>query len=259
MTTGETRAQRAAAILWHRWQNRSPGGALPEEIRPATVADAWEVQLALTELAGPRIGWKVAASSLAGQRHIGVPGPIAGPLVAGGLRSPGGSVPLTSMASAEPEIAFRLGADLPASGRPYEREMILAAVAEAIPAIEIPDSRYTDVPAAGEAQLVADLACAAYVVLGEPIPQWSLGELKDRQVVLRINGKIASDGLGADALGDPCDALVWLVDAVTRHGSGLLAGEVVITGAAAPPRSVRSGDVVTGEVEGAAPVTATIS
>lgn len=257
-TTGETRTQRAAAVLWERWQSGSPGRALPADIRPATVAEAWAVQLALTDVAGPRIGWKIAASSPAGQRHIGVPGPIAGPLVAGGLRISGGRVPLTSMASAEPEIAFRLGADLPASGRPYSRETILAAVADALPAIEVPDSRYTDVPAAGEAQLVADLACAAYVVLGEPMPRWSHDDLKDRQVVMRINGEIVSSGVGANALGDPCDALVWLVDAVTGHGCDLLAGDVVITGAAAPPMSVRAGDVVTCQVSGAAAVTVTI-
>ncbi|MTD54354.1 2-keto-4-pentenoate hydratase [Amycolatopsis pithecellobii] len=257
--TGQTDAWRAAEMLWQRWQNRTPGGALPAEIRPVTVAGAWAVQQAFTELAGPRIGWKIAASSPAGQAHIGVPGPIAGPLLAGGLRASGAGVPLTSMASAEPEIAFRLGTDLPARERPYDRETVLAAVADVLPAIDIPDSRYADVPAAGEAQLVADLACTAYVVLGEPIRQWSPGELKDRRVVLRINGEIVSEGSGADALGDPCAALVWLVDAVTRHGCGLRAGEVVITGAAAPPRPVKAGDVVTGEVAGAAPVTATIS
>jgi len=114
--------QRAATVLWERWQGRRAGDPLPDEIRPITVADAWAVQVALTELAGPRIGWKIAASSPAGQRHIGVSGPLAGPLLAVGVRASGDSVPLTSMASAEPEIAFRLGADLPASGRPVRPE-----------------------------------------------------------------------------------------------------------------------------------------
>lgn len=258
-TTRATRAQHAAALLWDRWRDRAPGEALPEAIRPTTVSEGWAVQLALTELAGPRSGWKIAASSRAGQEHIGVPGPIAGPLLAPGVRASGGTVRLTSMASAEPEIAFRLGTDLLASGRPYERETILAAVADALPAIEIPDSRYIDVATAGEAQLIADLACAGSVVLGEPIQRWCPTELRDRRVVMRINGQIASQGTGANALGDPCEALVWLVDAVTGHGSDLFAGEVVITGAAAQPRTVRAGDVVTCEVEGAAPVMTTIS
>jgi 2-keto-4-pentenoate hydratase len=258
VTTPEP-SRRAASLLWEHWQRgtRTPG--LPDELRPATVAAAWPVQLALTGLAGPRIGWKIAASSAAGQRHIGVPGPLAGPLLEPGFLRSGGSAPLRSMAAAEPEIAFRLGADLPATGRPYGRAEVLAAVAEVRPAIELPDSRYTDPAAVGAPQLVADLACAAFVVLGEPIAQWSFDELRTRRVDLRRNGEVVSTGAGSNALGDPCEALLWLVDEVTRHGSDLRAGELVITGAAAPPHAVRAGDVVTGEVEGAAPVTVTIT
>ncbi|WP_051792689.1 2-keto-4-pentenoate hydratase [Amycolatopsis jejuensis] len=241
-----------AAELWRRWQSRVPGGPLP-----VTAEEAWPVQLAFTELAGPRAGWKVAASSLAGQRHLGVSGPLAGPLLAPGVRADGDRVPLTSMASAEPEIAFGFGADLPA-GRRYDRATVLAAVSDVLPAIEIPDSRFLDVSAAGEAQLVADLACAGFVVLGEPLERWRAEELRDHWVVLRINGAVSSEGFGANALGDPCDALVWLVDTVTGQGNDIRAGEVVLTGAAAPPRTIRTGDVVTCEIENARPLTAIV-
>jgi 2-keto-4-pentenoate hydratase len=223
------------------------------------MSDAWAIQQALTELAGPRIGWKIAASSVAGQQHISVPGPIAGALVARGLRSTGESLPLTSMASAEPEIAFRLGADLPASGRPYDRRAVLAAVDAVLPAIEVPDSRFADVPAAGESQLVADLACAAFVVLGDPITRPRFDGLKDRRVVLHINGTVASEGAGAHALGDPCEALTWLVNTVTEFGSDLVAGEIVITGAAAPPRAICTYDVLAGEIDGVGSVTVSIA
>ena len=260
MTTNrETRAQRAAAALWQRWQTQSPDGPLAPDIRPATLAEAWDVQAELTKLAGPRIGWKVAASSAAGQRHIGVAGPIAGPLLAAGVRGSGESVPLTSMASVEPEIAFRLGADLPSLGRPYDRPTVLQAVSEALPAIEVPDCRFADVTAAGEAQLVADLACSAYFVLGDPIQGWSFGELKNMRVVLRINGEVMSEGVGANALGDPCEALTWLANAVTSQGTDLCAGDVVMTGAAASPRPIRLGDTVSCEMQNAVPVMTRIS
>ena len=259
MTLPKTRPERAAAALWQRWLRRSPGGPLPEDVRPATLAEAWDIQAELTKLAGPRIGWKVAASSTAGQQHIGVPGPIAGPLLAPGVRISGASVPLTAMASVEPEIAFRIGTDLPASGWTYDRPTVLAAVAEILPAIEVPDSRFVDVAGAGEAQLVADLACSAFVVLGLPVQRWGLEDLKHRRVVLRINGEVASEGVGADVLGDPCDSLLWLVNAVTGRGTDLRAGDLVITGAAAPPRPIRQGDVVSCELENAIPVTTTIS
>src|SRR6266508_955355 len=140
MTDRGTVAQRAAAALWQRWQTQSPDGPLATDIRPATLTEAWDVQAEFTALAGPRMGWKIAASSAAGQRHIGVAGPIVGPLLAAGARGSGDNVPLTSMASVEPEFAFRLGADLPSGGRPYDRPTVLQAVSEALPAIEVPDS-----------------------------------------------------------------------------------------------------------------------
>jgi 2-keto-4-pentenoate hydratase len=255
----QDRSRRAAALLWDRWRAGDRVDALPPELRPSTVAQAWPIQAALTELAGPRIGWKIAASSTAGQQHIGVPGPIAGPLLEPGALRSGGGAPLRSMAAAEPEIAFRLGADLLAADGPHDRDTVLGAVAEVRPAIELPDSRYTEPAAVGAAQLVADLACAAYVVVGEPVERWSFEELRTRRVDLRRNGEIVSTGAGSNALGDPCAALLWLVEEVTRHGSDLRAGELIITGAAAPPRTVRTGDVVSGEVEGAAPVTVTIT
>ena len=252
-------AERAAEVLWRRWQSGSSGSALPEEIRPTTLSEAWAVQVAFTRMAGGGMGWKVAASSPAGQRHIGVSGPIAGPLIAGGLRQSGDMVPLTRMASAEPEIAFRLGAELSASGAPHRRDDVLAAVSDVLPAIEIPDCRYDDVTTVGEAQLVADLACAAFVVLGPPLECWEFSDLRLRRVAMRVNGQEVSVGVGSNALGDPVHALLWLVDVVTRAGSDLLAGDVVITGAAAPPVTVRAGDIVDCVIDGAVLTTATLS
>lgn len=258
MSLSEERADAAAHLLWDRWRTGRPGGPLPIELRPTDVADGWAVQRALLRHAGPGIGWKVAASSTAGQRHIGVSGPIAGALTADGLRPSGSTVPLTAMGAAEPEFAFRMGRDLTASGSPYTREAVLAAVAEVLPAIEIPDSRFAEPLSAGEPQLIADLACAAHFVVGEPMRKWVFDDLKGRRVVTRVNGKAVQEGRGANALGDPCDSLVWLVNAVTRLGQAVLTTDIVLTGAAAPPHPVAAGDVVSCEIKGAAPVTLVI-
>ena len=257
--SGRDRSDRAAAVLWERWQSRRSGGFLPGYVRPVTLSDAWAVQVAFAELAGPTIGWKVAASSIAGQQHIGASGPIAGPLLASGLRQSGETVPLTRMASAEPEIAFRLGKSLPASGGPYGSDEIMASVSEVLPSIEIPDSRFSEVSGVGQAQILADMACTAYVVLGAPIRTWEFGDLKDRRVLMRVNGEVVADGVGSNALGGPLNALLWLVDEVTERGSDLLAGQIVITGAAAPPAPIRVGDIISCEVDGAPPVTTTIA
>jgi len=73
----------AAAILWRHWQQSSRLDELPAHCRPATRAEGYAIQAEIAKLSGQNIvGWKIAATSKAGQQHIRVDGPIAGPLLA---------------------------------------------------------------------------------------------------------------------------------------------------------------------------------
>ena len=69
----------AADIVWEHWRDGRRMAALPEPVRPRTRADGYAVQAALAgRSAHPLFGWKIAATSVAGQRHINVDGPLAG-------------------------------------------------------------------------------------------------------------------------------------------------------------------------------------
>ena len=61
-------------------------------------------------------GWKIAATSIAGQQHIHVDGPLAGRIVAERVVPAGGSFTLAGnqMLVCEGEFAFRMGRDLTA-------------------------------------------------------------------------------------------------------------------------------------------------
>ncbi len=108
-------------------------------------------------------GWKIAATSLAGQKHINVDGPMAGRLLAEKAVEVGGVVSLATskMRVAEIEFAFRFGRQLPPRPSPYEIAEVMDAVASLHPAIEIPDSRYDDFCAVGAPQLIADNALSS--------------------------------------------------------------------------------------------------
>ena len=149
------------------------------------------------------------------------------------------------MRVAEAEFAFRLGADLPPGERPYQQDEVMAAVAALHPAIELPDSRFTDFAAAGGVQLAADNACAHLFVLGpETQTDWRGIDLAAHPVALHINGKPASRGRGGDALGDPRAALTWLANCEAVKPDGLRAGQVVTTGVCGQPTPVQPGDRV---------------
>ena len=66
---------------------------LPADLRPKDRAEAYQVQTYIEEFsAKPLYGWKIAATSIAGQRHIGVDGPLAGRILAERVIADGGWV-----------------------------------------------------------------------------------------------------------------------------------------------------------------------
>ena len=106
------------------------------------------------------------------------------------------------MRVAEAEFAFRMAADLPTRKKGFAVDNVMDAVGTLHPAIEVPDSRYNDFTKVGEAQLIADNACAHYFVLGEAAPEtWRSLDLAAHVVTARIAGEPDRQGKGANVLG----------------------------------------------------------
>jgi 2-keto-4-pentenoate hydratase len=247
----EQQRQAASAALWEHWQEGRRLAALPEAIRPATREEGYAVQALLEgRTALPLWGWKIAATSQAGQTHIGVDGPLAGRLLRERVRDDGTQLPLggNHMKVAEPEFAFRMARHLPPRATPYLLEKVLAAVDTLHPAIKVPDSRYDDFSKVGAAQLIADNACAHYFVLGPAArANWRAKDLKEHVVVGSVTGKLRRDGKGANVLGDPRVALTWLANELSRLEITLSAGQVVTTGTCMTPLPIASGDHVSAD------------
>lgn len=243
--------QAASNLLFDAWMRGSVIAELPEPIRPATRQDGYAIQALLeARTKRPLYGWKIAATSAAGQAHIGVDGPIAGRLLADRILPAGGTVPAgpNRMAVAEPEFAFRIGRDLDPRPERYTVDEVLAAVATVHPAIEIPDSRYEDFARVGAAQLIADNACAHYFMAAEATAaDWRSMDLASYGVTSRIEGKLVREGTGMNVLGDPRVALAWLANELSGLGITLKRGQTVTTGTCMPPIEVSPGDRVTAD------------
>ena len=236
----------AADLLWGAWSGGRRIPDLPATCRPQSLADGYAVQRAVAERSGSgTIGWKIAATSAAGQAHIGVDGPLAGRLLEIKAYPAGAEIPSgpLHMGVAEAEFAFRIGRDLVADDAPFSAGDVVEGVEALHVAIEIPDSRFADFVAAGASQLVADTACAEYFVLGPAAPEsWRGVNLASHPVVFRVNGADISTGTGANVLGDPRIALAWLANDRAERGEPLLAGEIVTTGTCVTPAPVGPGD-----------------
>lgn len=235
-------------LLYRTWLEGSVIDALPEAMRPASRAEGYAIQALLEgKSAKPLYGWKIAATSTAGQKHINVDGPIAGRLLAERAFLSGAALRFGAnrMAVAEPEFAFRMGRDLPPRPSLYTVDEVLAAVESLHPAIEIPDSRYTVFTNVGAAQLIADNACAHEFVLGPATAaDWRKLDLVAHAVVARVGAGPAREGRGANVLGDPQVALTWLANELSALGLTVCKGQLITTGTCMVPLEISRGDHV---------------
>jgi len=248
-----TNAREAAGLLWHHLQAGTTLEALPAALRPRDAAEGRAIQAEWSAVSGQAaIGWKIAATGAAGQAHIHVDGPLPGRILAGLVHAVGDAVPLLGnrMRVAEPEFAFRIGADLSPRAAPRTLDEVLAAVASLHPAFEVPDSRYTDFTVAGEAQLLADDACCGRFVFGAAAPEgWRTMDLSGHRVHATVAGadgtvRLRRDGEGRAVLGDPRVALTWLANVLSAQGVTLRAGDLVSTGTCMVPLPIQPGDHV---------------
>ena len=246
-------AHRAARLLWSCRQAGTVINALPGGLRPQDAQAAHAVQAALPEVAGrPVVGWKLAATSAAGQAHIGVDGPLPGRILDSFVHPVGAALSLTGnrMRVVEPEFAFRMATALPPRAEPYEADEVLAAVASLHPAFELPDSRFADFARAGKAQLIADDACCGRFAFGPAAPDaWRTADLAAHAVHATVHGadgreRLVSDGEGRALLAGPLTALTWLANALSSLGIGLRAGDWASCGTCMVPLEVQPGDQV---------------
>ncbi len=237
----------ASRTLRNHWLAGTKLEALEPSHRPRDRAEGYAIQAAIeTHASGKLFGWKIAATSEAGQKHINVDGPMAGRILQQTVIANGGTASMAGneMRVAEPEFAFRMRTDLAPRSSAYSVQQVLDAVDTLHPAIEIPDSRFADFVSAGAAQIIADNACAHLFVLGEPTTSnWRALDLVEERPVIALRGQ-RYIGHGKNVLGDPRVALAWLANELRGLGVTLKAGEVVTTGTCHPPLPIQSGDLV---------------
>ncbi len=232
---------------------QGPVAPLRDGLDPRDAAGAYAVQAANTAhwlAQGRRIaGRKIGLTAKAVQAQLGVDQPDYGVLFADMAIDDGGVLLASTVVQpkAEAEVALVMARDLndPEAGT----QQVLAAVAYALPAIEIVDSRIADWKITF-ADTVADNGSSAFYVLGNE-PQSLAGlDLRTCGMAMEINGVVASHGAGVACLGHPLNAAAWLARALAAVGEGLKAGDVVLTGALGPMAAIKPGDAVRASIGG---------
>ncbi|MDO9295765.1 2-keto-4-pentenoate hydratase [Bradyrhizobium sp.] len=231
----ELAARRAAETLLAAHKANVQFKSLDPPDRPASVADAYDIQQRFVMLLrgqhGDPVGYKVGLTSAAMQTFCGIDHPIAGVVLAKRVMQSGASVRRADYGrlGLEFEVAVRLKSDVPATGTPFTAKTIAPHIGDVCAAIEIVDDRSADYAGLDVKSLVADNSWNAGIVLSEFSATWpDLADVPGRASRDRV---AIGEGHGRDILGHPFNSVAWLATQLAARGAGLKAGEVVMTGA----------------------------
>lgn len=231
---------RQADLADHLVKARTGGAATPlppAELEPESVEDGYAVQALVHDRLeaagfGPRTGHKIGCTTSVMQAYLKIDHPCAGEVFGSTVYEHMATLPLSRFhrVGVECEIAARLGADLPDTGAPYDRDGVAPAVEALMPGIEIVDDRYTHFPSFSAPVLIADDFFNAGVVLGDPLKNWRDLDLDAVVGEMFVDKVRAGSGYGRDILGHPMNALAWLANHRIALGRPLQAGEFVMLG-----------------------------
>jgi 2-keto-4-pentenoate hydratase len=214
---------------------------LTDDERPQSEDQGYAVRAGLADWfarqgRGRVVGYKIGATTSVMQQYLGVDGPSYGHMMSAKCFATGAwvSTKHSCKTGVEAELAIVLGKDIPPRATPWVRDELVGFIKAVAPAIEIVENRYGDIRSAGLGTLIADDFFHKACVLGQPVENWKTIDLPAIDASLSGNGEKVESGKGAEVLGDPLNALVWLVNIFARQRRTLRANDVVLTGSMTP-------------------------
>jgi 2-keto-4-pentenoate hydratase len=234
-----------AAQLYTARRERRPIPPLAAADPELTPADAYAIQGHLVELlrgeGGTVVGYKLGLTSRPMQELLGVAEPDYGPVLSTMVHDDGVSLTLADFIQPRIEGEIALVLDAPLRGPGVTTVQAARAVAGAVPALELVDSRIEDWRIT-LVDTIADLASSAAIVLGSRVVPMADLDLRLLGMVIRRNGAIEATGAGAAALGNPLSALAWLANTLAPFEVTLEPGHVIMTGALHRAFPIEPGD-----------------
>ncbi len=249
-------AHRAAECLLSARVERVPLETFPPGLEPQDLETAYAIQEAsladiLDSMGGGRVvGYKIGCTSAAAKELLGLDSPFVGRLLSPKLHESPAQLEAStfSIRVIEPEVAYRLGRPLPASGGPYDASAVKEAAVGVMGSIEVVDTRYADWVGAGGFRLIADNGSAGAWVAGAEDANVDVIDAENQEVKVTLfrDGAAVDHQVGSTGatLGSSLNSLAWLANELNRQGHELGEGDLVTTGTTTQVLHAQPGDRV---------------
>ncbi|WP_411954837.1 2-keto-4-pentenoate hydratase [Alkalibacillus sp. S2W] len=212
------------------------------EVGVESLEQAYDVQEQLVEKeekqGNPLAGYKISLTSSETQDLFGATEPLYGALLKDSIANNVVEINTLREPLIEVELMFLIDSQIDSD----DDETTILDKTRIAPGIEIPDSRYEDwFPKLALNQIVMDRAVAGKVVVGEVQEGLTKADLNDLTVHVFLDHQLLVTGTSEDVMGNPLNAVKWLVDALARNGQHLEAGMVVSSGTFMLPKQLEKG------------------
>ena len=226
-----------------------PGG----ENAITSMADAYAVQERANAIyADEFVGWKCGATNDGARKALGLDDSFIGLVPKRALRGDGATIPFSETIGAiEPEIAFKLAADL---GGGVDAARAKAAVGATHLVIEVIGRRIVGPGYETGIGLTLDFGANAFLVVGPRIEETDLANVA---VTAKRDGEVVGTGSTANVMGDPYESLAWAANRLAQDGRTLKAGDWVSTGTCTAAVPASKGATIEAEFEGLGSVSVT--
>ncbi|WP_270332813.1 2-keto-4-pentenoate hydratase [Ligilactobacillus acidipiscis] len=207
---------------------------------------AYRVQSYLTSLKQEPIGgYKVSLTSAETQALFAADAPLYGAQISSHFVESPHTFLRTELMDplAEVELMITAKEDLSSADSPAE----LLEKTTVAPAIEVPDSRFSDwFPSLPKHLVMADAAVGGYVVYGKEQDSSTVFATPDDVAAVHCqlfhNDKRLKDGAATEVLDNPLNSLHWLVAKLEEQGLGLTSGQRVSSGTFLLPENLTVGN-----------------
>lgn len=236
------------------WTARKPTKGMPV----ATMADAVCARDKFVAAIGKGekvVGYKAGLTAKAVQERFKASAPIGGILLANMILKDGAKVPAAFGARPVFEADMLLVVKDESINTAKTPEEALRAISAMRPFIEMPDLALAQGETLEAPQLLAINVAARLGVAGAEIPLQPTPEtvkaLADVKIVMTDDkGAVLAENTGAATLGNPLNAVTWLVADLAASGRKLKAGDLISVGSFSPLLPPKPGTTVTVRYEG---------